>query len=76
MTANTIRSYDRTTLFTDNKLQLDKASYFNMGKQRQGQERHIREKNRYVPAPDQEIIPLNIKDYPPPFGGPISDLKK
>ena len=29
MTANMIRSYDRTNLFTDDELQLDKASYSN-----------------------------------------------
>ena len=26
-----------------------------------------------VPVPDQEIIPLNTKYDPPPFGAPISD---
>ena len=29
MTANTIRSYVQTNLFTDNELQLDEASYSN-----------------------------------------------
>ena len=31
MTADTIRSYVRTNLFTDDKLQLEKASYSNIG---------------------------------------------
>ena len=30
MTADTIRSYVRTNLFTDDELQLDEASYSNM----------------------------------------------
>ena len=44
-----------------------------MGKQQQRQERRIQQKNRFVPVPEQETIPLNTKDDPPPFGAPISD---
>ena len=44
-----------------------------LGKQRQRQERRIREKNKYVPVPEQEIVPLKTKDDLPPFGAPISD---
>ena len=44
-------------------------------KHRQRQERRIREKNRYVPVLEKEIIPLKTKDDPPPFGAPISNDK-
>ena len=44
-----------------------------LGRQRQRQEQQIQEKNRYVPIPEQEIIPHKYKDDPPPFGAPISD---
>ena len=44
-----------------------------LGDQLQHQYRRVREKNRYVPVPEQEIIPLNTKDDPPPCGAPISD---
>ena len=42
-----------------------------LGKQRNRQEQTIRDKNKMVP--EQEIIPLNRKDDPPPLGAPISD---
>ena len=42
-----------------------------LGKQRNCQEQLIRDKNKMVP--EQEIIPLNRKDDPPPLGAPISD---
>ena len=41
------------------------------GKQRNRQEQLIQEKNKIFP--EQEIIPLNIKDNLPPVGAPISD---